>query len=185
MIYVVGPNDKEFNVKGKKIFDVTSTSKDFCKELSPFYLGPVKLYDGYVSETLENAWQYCKVYEEYDFFGYPNMPYFEWAKKGWSNSLSVKHPMGKEAVHKYVFYAEESLDVVEARMKVFIPLYARCAKKTEAITKLKELHDNKKDIVLLDLDGYNTKEDMKKIITNPTKPFGHAFVIKMILEGLF
>lgn len=29
--------------------------------LSPFFLGPVSLYDGHVAKNVENAWQYAKV----------------------------------------------------------------------------------------------------------------------------
>lgn len=31
-----------------------------ARRLSPFFLGPVALYDGHVAKNVENAWQYSK-----------------------------------------------------------------------------------------------------------------------------
>jgi len=83
MIYVIGPNDKGFDLKGKTLINVTSQSKDYGRELSPFLLGPCKLYEGLVSENMENAWQYSKVYPCHDNNGKPSNDYFKWAIAGW------------------------------------------------------------------------------------------------------
>ena len=36
------------------------SSQEWSKGLSPFFLGPVPLWDGMVATNVENAWQYCK-----------------------------------------------------------------------------------------------------------------------------
>src|SRR3989338_8486695 len=46
--------------------NTTSTSADpLLRQLSPFFLGPVELYDNHISQNVENGWQYCKVFPEY------------------------------------------------------------------------------------------------------------------------
>ncbi len=184
MIYVIGPNDKKFKLEGKTVINTTSTSTDFGKELSPFFLGPVDLYFGYTSKNVENAWQYSKVYPEYDFDGLPSYNYIYWAKEGWAKKEAVRYPMGKGAVPLYSFWDGYALDYITARQKIYIPLYAKAVKKTKALERLKNLHESGQDIVLFDFDGYHTKDNMRTIICNPDKKMGRAFVIKMILEGL-
>lgn len=58
--------------KGKEFvrIDCTSGNPDPVMRdgLSPFYLGPVECYDGLVSQTFENAWQFAKVYPSMKFW---------------------------------------------------------------------------------------------------------------------
>ena len=67
--------------------DTTSRSKSWSQGLSPFYLGPCQLYNGYVAKNVENAWQYSKVYMEHvDQDSNPTPEYFEWRNKDGVNS---------------------------------------------------------------------------------------------------
>ena len=63
-----------------------SRSKEFpCEQLSPILLGPVECYDGLQSKTMENAWQYAKVYDKYtDAKNEPTERYFDWRDKGFA-----------------------------------------------------------------------------------------------------
>ena len=87
MIICVGPRDKKYYSELKQtMYNVTSCSVDFCKELSPMLLGPCNLYKGFKAKRVENAWQYSKVYAQHiDADGFPTMEYFEWAYTGWNN----------------------------------------------------------------------------------------------------
>jgi hypothetical protein len=81
----------------------TSAGNDGEKQLSPFLLGPCRLYGDTTSKTMENAWQYSKVYRHHvGTDGEPTPEYFEWARNGFAASEAVRHPMGKEA--KAAFY---------------------------------------------------------------------------------
>lgn len=185
MIEVIGPKDKNFDLYGKQYFNVTSHSTDFCKELSPFFLGPCKLYRNFQSKNMENAWQYSKVYKKHlDENNGPSLEYFKWAYYGWNSEYAHRYPMGKGSIPEYSFWNGEHLDYIEARKKIYIPLYSECARKTDAFQKLKRLNDDGIDLVLWDFDGRNTKESMDEIINNPYKKCGHGFVIKMMLLGM-
>lgn len=183
MIEIVGPKDRKY-FEGKRVLNVTSCSTDFCKALSPMILGPCDLYRGFVSKTVENGWQYSKVYTGYDDDGIPNMDYFKWAVSGWSNYRGVRYPMGKGVKPLYSFWNDECLDYIQARQKIYIPLYATAARKTSAFKTLKEMYDAGENIILFDFDGYISDDSMKSIILNPNRSLGHSFVIKMMLMDL-
>src|SRR5579871_6339802 len=94
MIKVVTPNFKtpEYSV----VVNTTSRSSNWSSGLSPFFLGPVKLYGDYVSKNVENAWQYSKTYEYYlQDDGSVGDRYFKWAQEGWNKVRADRYPMGK------------------------------------------------------------------------------------------
>ncbi len=188
MIFICGPHDK--NPINANVINVTSHSKDFGIGLSPFYLGPVDLYNDYISKNVENAWQYAKVYERHINNGEPTKEYFEWAKQGWNNSSAVRYPMGKGAIPEYSYWDGQKLGYVEARKKIYYPLYSSAAQKSLAFQKLKEHYEelNKEniDLWLWDFDGFNHRKlgmSLQNVIDRPERKMGHAFVLAMMLDN--
>lgn len=186
-LYVIGPYDKAPD--GALIINTTSRSDNWSRSLSPFFCGPCDLYNGYKSLNVENGYQFAKVFSYYtDDNGDPSEDYFKWAKEGWNNPRAVRYPMGRDVFPLYSFWDGEKLDYVEARKKIYIPLYSAAVKKTQAFSKLKEIYENSKtDLYLWCFDGYNHKYfgvDYDHVINNPNKKMGHSFVLAMLLEGL-
>lgn len=185
MIYVFGP--KDIPPKDMVIINTTSSSTNFGKGLSPFILGPCELYDGMISMNMENAWQFSKVYPKHvDENGEPTIHYRMWAKKGWSDGYAHRYPMGKNAKPLYSLWDGEKLDYIEARKKIYIPLYRDAVKDRLAFKKLKNLYEIHGTIGLWDYDGYNYKEKgmtLEEVVNNPKLKMGHAFVLAMMLEG--
>jgi len=170
-----------------KVVNTTSRSKEaWSKDLSPFFLGPVPLYDNHIARNIENAWQYCKVYAEHaDENGYPNEKYWEWAKEGWSNPKAVRFPMGRGAVPLYSYWDGEVLSYIDARKKIYAPLYAAAVIKTEAFYRLSELSKTCDQLYLFDFDGYDyvaQRKTLQQVIDDPQKKMGHAFVLTMLLQ---
>lgn len=56
MLHIIGPNYPVPD--GAEVINTTSRSDTWSRGLSPFFLGPVDLYDGYKSINVENAWQF-------------------------------------------------------------------------------------------------------------------------------
>ena len=185
MIHVIGPGHK--TPEGAVEINTTSRSKDWSRSLSPFYCGPVKLYDKYRSINMENAWQFAKVYEYYlEEDGTVGERYFNWAQDGWNDIKAHRYPMGKDAKPLYSVWDGEKLTYVEARKKIYIPLYAGAVRKTFAFDKLKKMHEEGQDLYLWDFDGYDHKAcnlTFDQVINDPNRKMGHAFVIAMLLEG--
>jgi hypothetical protein len=185
MLYVIGP--KYPTPEGAVVINTTSRSENWSRGLSPFFAGPVDLYDGYKSVNVENAWQYSKVYYNHvDANDIPTKEYFEWANKGWNSIKAHRYPMGKGAIPLFSYWDGQKLSYTEARHKIYIPLYAQAVQKTFAFQKLKKMYAENKDLYLWDFDGYNHKTlglTYEQVINDPNRKMGHAFVIAMLLEG--
>lgn len=183
-VYVLRPWDKPIGFP----VNVTSGSGDFGKVFSPFTLGPCALYASHRSLNVENGWQYSKVYAEYDSnTGIPNVNYWYWAIHGWDNPRAVRYPMGKGAVPHYTWWAGVPLDYVDARKRVYLPLYAKAVVE-HAWPQFEHLMQlaNNGDITLHDYDAYNHRDlnmTWENVVNHSDKKMGHGFVLAMMLEG--
>lgn len=187
MIYVVGPRHK--TPTDALVINTTSRSSNWSAGLSPFFLGPVNLYSGYVSKNVENAWQYSKVYEYYlEEDGSIGERYFQWAKDGWDNVRAVRYPMGKDANKPlYSYWEGVTLSYIEARKKIYIPLYFGAVKQTKAFEKLQSIYKENPNIYLWDFDAHNLVPgtfDYWELWNNDQIKVGHAYVLAMMLEQL-
>lgn len=183
-VIVVGPRDRDIPKDVRVVSTVAKTT--FWSQLSPFRLGPCKLWGGYSSKTMENAWQYSKVYKEHvGKDGDPNKKWVQWARTGWANERAVRYPMGRGAVPEYSWWDGQRLGYIQARAKIYIPLYARLVKRTEAFTKLRRMYERQDELWLWDYDGYDRRKvghRLVDVLTDPTRKMGHAFVLAMLLE---
>jgi hypothetical protein len=176
--------------EGAIVIDTTSRSSNWSRGLSPFFVGPIPLYDGYEAKNLENAWQFAKVYPHH--IGSDDVPtpeYFKWAIQGWSDSFAHRYPMGKSATPKFSWFAGKKMGYIEARKEIYLPLYRDAVATTSAFQKLTgiflEAGMSGIDIILRDFDGYDHKRlDMsyEDVLNCSTRKMGHAFVLAMMLE---
>lgn len=192
-ITIVGPKESPKHPKGDFPWFINTTSRsnsEFGTRFSPFFLGPVPLYEGAPAGkalNLENAWQFSKVYKKHtDENGDPSDAWREWARKGFRNSRAFRYPMGKGAKPEYAFWNGEKLLYIEARKKIYIPLYKYGIKthRAEEFKKLCELYEKERRLVLWDYDGYNRKRfdmSVQDVIESTEKTMGHAFVIEQLL----
>lgn len=178
MIYVIGPRDKK--PEGTRVVNVTSRANS---PFSPFLNGcsfPIQ------SVNMENAWQYSKVYEEHDNNGEPNEAWYKWQAKGIASKWAARYPMGKGRFPLYSWFNGERLSYVEARKKLYDPLYRNMLQNVpDSVDKLCRLA-TEMDIALWDFDGYNDPDKTyEEIINDPDKKMGHAFVLReVIIERL-
>lgn len=175
------------NAKGTvTVMTVSKSNTAWERQLSPFLLGPCKLYGDYHSINMENAWQYAKVYTpEFWHSDRLNKSYWKWAVDGWSNARAVRYPMGKGRSPAFSLWDGEALDYIEARKRIYGPLYAEAVQKTEAWRRLKKLYKTVKRLVLYDYDVRDisrTEETLTEVLNNPHKKMGHAFVLAMLLQ---
>lgn len=186
-VRVVGPRDPR--VPG--VVNTTSNSWEaWSRGLSPFYLGPVPLYEGAglpFSKNVENAWQYSKVYaDQIGPDGLPTPEYFRWAREGWSALKAVRYPRGKGARPDYSWWGRR-LTYVEARKVIYIPLYARAVLVTPAWAQLLGLYREKGEVTLWDFDGYDHAAlgmSLADVVNLADRKMGHAFVLAHLLARL-
>lgn len=186
-VYVTGPRDKHTNRPAGTVVNTTSCA-GWSSDLSPFKLGPCRLYEGAAAEfsqTMENLWQYAKVYAQHARDGEPTEQHFIWAVDGWNNSRAERYPMGRGAKPLYALWRGEKLGYIDARKRIYVPEYANVVVKTAGWNHLQEMA-SRGDVVLWDFDGYNHKalgRDWQHVLNDPMRPCGHAFVLCAILDG--
>ena len=171
--------------------NTTSRSRNWSRGLSPFFLGPVPLYEGAPcpeATCVENAWQGAKVYPiQVGPAGDPMPAYFDWARGVFTSERALRYPMGKGAVPAYSWWGDAPLPYVEARKRIYIPIYARLVVKTDAFAQLLRLYRRWGKIDLWDFDGYDHHAlgmSLKDVINSDTRKMGHAFVLAILLERM-
>jgi hypothetical protein len=179
-IRIIGPRDP----RPPGTIDTTSHSGGWSVGLSPFHLGPCKLYGDYVSLKMENGWQRAKVYAQHVGPDGPNEAYWAWAQEGWANARAIRYPMGRNARPLYSWWDGEKLSYIEARKRIYLPLYRDAVAGTEAFAQLQAEY-KKGPLVLWDFDGYRYNDfgmSLADVLYNDGKKMGHAFVLAMMLE---
>jgi len=189
VVHVVGPSNKDLDPKITSVNTTSRSKEKWSQGLSPFFLGPVKLYGNFKATNVENAWQYCKVYTEHlDENNEPTQKYWEWAKEGWSNPKPVRFPMGKGAKPAYSLWDGQKLDYIQARKKIYAPIYAKAVVKSAAFLRLEETYKSNKEMYLWDFDGYDYLKkgmNLQQVIDDPKEKMGHSFVLLMMLKREF
>ena len=182
-VRVCGPRERHV----KDYILTVSRAAGWQRGLSPFFLGPCPLYDIWVSRNMENGWQYSKVYQKYaDDKGDPTEDYFVWAQYGWNKRTADRYPMGKGAKPLYSYWDGQKLGYIDARKKIYCPLYATAVESTDAYKTLRELYDTGKELWLWDYDGYDHVAlgmSYNDVLHCETRKMGHAFVLAMMLDN--
>ena len=191
-ITIVNMYTKVKHLEDEHVYIINTTSKSPSKwetDLSPFALGPCDLYEHngqmLVAQNMENAWQYSKVYDCHaDSQREPTQNYWTWAQNGWRATKPHRYPMGRGAKPLYSLWNGEKLGYIEARKKIYAPLYAEAVQKTNGWQVLKDLYEHEEWLILRDYDGYDyeTKNmTLTEVLNYPRKKMGHAFVLAMLL----
>lgn len=178
---------------GARVINTTSRSKGWSQGLSPFLCGPVELYGGYVSKNMENAWQYSKVYPIKGMLnedGSPSDFYFRWAQRGWWTQRANRYPLGKGEdgkgkIPSYSYWDGQHLSYIQARIRIYCPLYAKAVQNTMAWIILQKLYSDGAPLWLWDFDGYDHKAEglgYEDILLDESRSLGHSFVLAMLLE---
>ena len=177
---------------GVVVVDTTSNTHPLYRELSPFILPapPAKRF--------ENLWQFSKVYpDQVDESGNPNSDWLWWRREGFYDTVAHRYPKGKGAIPLHSIYPQsydnritEKLGYIEARKKIYAPIYAENVAKTDSFKILQEQYNEcnlrNKEMILLDYDAYDhiaLGMSLVDVINNPNRKMGHAFVLIMMLTG--
>ncbi len=166
--------------------NTVSASGDSIRELSPFILGPI-IEGGLWSGNFENFWQFSKVYKEHTTpDGKPSAVWYGWRGKGFSDKYARRYPMGKGRKPEYSYWFGEHLGYIEARKKIYAPIYAKYVVRTVAYELLEEVYKVHGEVTLKDYDAYDHIKmgiSLIEVINDPNRIMGHSFVLAMLLEG--
>lgn len=157
-----------------------SKSLETLKEVDAGIRGKLRAWN------VENAWQYSKVYPDFDAGEQPKEEWFQWRFSGLQKRHAVRYPMGKWAKPNYSWFDGQRLSYVEARRRIYIPLYANAVRNTDAYRRLQGLY-TAGDVTLWDFDGYDHRAlgmSLDDVVRCESRKMGHAFVLAMMLEGI-
>ena len=161
------------DLEDRIVINLTSRipDKNFARQVSPFFVGPVTGPDGATSDSLEVFWQVGKVFPHHDENGQPSSSYFEYRNNMYSKKQGeIPKPIMRHPYHEFGYEADdmlywaywnkekkeyECLSYLEGRKKVYIPEYAKLVANSPALKWMKSLIDQGKKIALLDFDGFN------------------------------
>jgi hypothetical protein len=171
---------------GQHRVNTTSNARETAHLFSPFLLGPVPLYGGYEAANMENAWQYAKVYASLlEPDGTAGDKYFAWARAGWAEPRANRYPMGRGKRPLYSLWEGEKLSYVEARKRVYFPLYRDAVLRSGGYARLTEMASQCEELVLVDFDGYRHRDlgmSLADVFNSEKHRMGHAFVLVAMLE---
>jgi len=167
--------------------DTTSNSGNY-RDLSPFLLGPVRTYLPHTwAQNFENLWQFSKVYSEHvNEDTSIKEEWYRWRGRGWGDTRAHRYPMGKGRTPLFALWDGERLGYIEARKKIYIPIYAEYVVRTESYRLLEEICRSGQNLILRDYDGYDyvaMNKTLREVVNDPNRKMGHAFILVMMLKG--
>jgi hypothetical protein len=173
--------------------NTTSSGEEGEDHFSPLYLGPCRLYGAYTAKKMERAWQHSKVYPQHvGTDGNPTPEYFQWAASGWASEFAERYPMTKEAdgTEAFHWWDGQRLDKIQARKRIYVPLYAEQVVELRNFKILKSLWEEEirptaeSTLYLMDYDAYEYGTmSLSEVLNNPAESMGHGVVLAMLLTN--
>ena len=157
--------------------------------LSPFSIVdggvPVPGLDGVRSRTVENAWQFLKVWDLEE--GWDAVT----AAAAFESDCAMRFPRGKrrKAVGHYWGATDEIIDYVEARRRIYLPAYRHLLAQPDRQAQLGRLRkaSEAQQIAVWDYDSYAIGDEglatLRETMTYMSRPFAHAFIVAMTVNG--
>jgi hypothetical protein len=137
--------------------------------------------------------------------------YWKWREAGLKNDRAIKCPVGIESIgkHKFTLVGEERLNNIEARSKLYVPLYFELVKNQPQFHALRERFNNGENLLIIEVNGPHeedlpyykqrygvdnnfivndtmlaTPENIKIMLNDPLQPFGHGYCLAMALQDM-
>lgn len=194
LIDVCGPKDAPIN--GGLKLSVASRApihnpdewKDLWR-LSPFSIvaGGVQVpgMPGVVSKTVENAWQFLKVWDGEDGWNETE------ARAAFASDCAIRFPRGRKQVTVAHHWGEtgERLGYVEARRRIYLSAYSQMLEmpdRQELLDRLRA-YSLEHRVSIWDYDSYALDDvglrGLKETIRYTDRPFAHAFIVALAVGG--
>jgi len=173
-------------IDGFRNINVCSSAHGIWKELSPMNLGPIES-GGVKAQNLENLWQFSKVWQgEVNNKGEIVKEFFERRAKGFKDKKGhrwVKKGTGiNRNIPLFSYWNGERLLYLEARKKIYCPLYAEYVVKTKAYKELEKMINDGYNVQIIGYDGYDFGgKQLRECFNDISVPFGHELVLACVL----
>ena len=98
--------------------------------------------------------------------------------------------MGKDARAAFYWWEGQKINRVDARKRIYVPLYVERVVKQPYFHGLKKIWDEdikpdpENTLYLMDFDAYEYGDmSLSEVLNNPAKSMGHGFVLAMLLTN--
>ena len=141
--------------------------------------------DGVVSNTVENAWQFLKIWP--DEGGWKE----EEAMEAFRSRCAIRYPRGKgkQPIGFHWGKDDSILDKLAGRKRIYVPAYSEMLaspEQQEQVLRLREAA-RVRHLCIWDPDSYNVTrcgmKDIAEAVNYLPRPFAHAFVVALAVEG--
>lgn len=161
-----------------KTLNVTSSQKlnNEARKFSPFYLREFKGYS-----CFENFYQSLKFFEDM------TEEQFLKRREDWKTYKPKKRDAWSKKKVLYTLYNGKKRDYVQTRKEIYYPMYKKIILDLDIIKNYKN-----KDLIVVDFDGPRenkmpvclpfSKELFNEKINDIESPFGHGYIVALILS---
>jgi len=203
------PGEQTVRAAGFKNIDVTSASRNKIgpeklspTTLSPMKLGPIVDMQGNRAKLFENYWQFSKMWPTAGHCRVsgnnlcaPSAKWREFRARGFASDKPKRRPLPKKqyGFPKFSYYNEEPQGYVESRKRIYVPLYYYLIRDLPVIAAIREQLVRGEKLMIVDNDGpprdlyphgmEMTERNWRKMIDDPSVPFGHGYVVAAVLAG--
>ena len=140
---------------------------------------------GVRSKTVENAWQFLKVWPEEDGWNEAE------ALTAFGSDCAIRYPRGrgKKAIGHHWHETGELIDYVEARQRIYLPLYLKMLELPDRVEIIERLKNQAaiKPVSIWDFDSYGIKAvgltNIFDTIFYEKRPFAHAFIVAIAVRN--
>lgn len=117
----------------------------------------------------------------------PNRTFFHRRSKIWRDPKAhrwIKRGGNKNKnIPRYIYWRGEKLTYLQARQKIYCPIYASLVIKTQAYRHLKSMIDMGHNLLLIGYDGYDRGDRTHmQCFLDTSRPYGHEMVLAAMLD---
>lgn len=157
-------------------------------------------------KNIENLWQYSKVWQGDEDLKtkLPGKRFFVRRAAGWAKEKADRYPLKdptkvksksnpafksttstvNKSIPLYSWWKGEKLSYLEARRKIYCPIYEKLARTSPVFQALLSRVENGENILILGYDGYDRgNKSWKECFEDTSRPFGHELVLACMLEN--
>ncbi len=139
---------------------------------------------GVQSRTVENAWQFLKIWPGEDRWCEPD------AREAFRSTCAIRYPRGRGAKAIGAYWGEDgsTLGYVEARKRIYVPCYLELLSRPDraaCVDRLRELA-TRQPVRVWDPDSYDIEQygmtDTLEALEFEGRPFAHAFLVALAVQ---
>jgi hypothetical protein len=157
--------------------------------LSPFSVveGGVAVpgLDGVRSQTVENAWQFLKLWPGEE--GWRE----EDAREAFRSPCAIRYPRGRGQKAEGAYWGHDGsiLGYIEARKRIYVPCYLEMLAQPDRVELIERLREAamRQAVWVWDFDSYEVgasgMRDILEALEFEKRPFVHAFLVALAVQG--